>query len=212
MELLCQECAQFSFTNTYEFPSKRVQWVYNCHFSQLHHSLIFYCFNAPFNYWLCYSLSFINVLFVNLDCFFYRGFSFPYIHRNSVCFNDSVQFSRSVVSDSLRPHELQHARPPCPSPTPRVHLNSHASSQWCHPAISSSVVPFSSCSLSLPASGSFPVSQLFAWGGQSNPFLIFFPIFFLHRHRFYHWTKIFHFDIVKPSLWWFLLSSPGPQT
>ena len=98
MELLCQECAQFSFTNTYEFPSKRVQWVYNCHFSQLHHSLVFYCFNAPFNYWLCYSLSFINVLFVNLDCFFYRGFSFPYIHRNSICFDDSVQFSSVAQS------------------------------------------------------------------------------------------------------------------
>ena len=62
----------------------------------------------------------------------------------------SVQFSRSVVSDSLRPHELQHARPPCPSPTPRVHPNSRPSSRWCHPAISSSVVPFSSCPQSLP--------------------------------------------------------------
>ena len=79
----------------------------------------------------------------------------------------SVQFSRSVVSDSLQPHELQHARPPCPSPTPGVYPNSCPSSQWCHPAISSSVVPFSSCSQSLPASGSFPMSQLFAWGGQS---------------------------------------------
>ena len=78
-----------------------------------------------------------------------------------------VQFSHSVVSDSLRPHDSQHARPPCPSPTPRVHPNSHASSRWCHPAISSSVVPFSSCPQSLPASGSFPVSQLFEWGGQS---------------------------------------------
>ena len=77
----------------------------------------------------------------------------------------SVQFSRSVVSDSLRPHELQHARPPCPSPTPGVYSNSCPSSWWCHPAISSSVVPFSSCPQSLPASGSFPVSQLFAWGG-----------------------------------------------
>ena len=77
----------------------------------------------------------------------------------------SVQFSRSVVSDSLWPRELQHARPPCPSPTPRVHSNSHLSSRWCHPAISSSVVPFSSCPQSLPASESFPVSQLFAWGG-----------------------------------------------
>ena len=79
----------------------------------------------------------------------------------------SVQFSRSVISDSLRPHELQHARPPCPSPTPGVHSNSRPSSRWCHPAISSSVIPFSSCPQSLPASGSFPMSQLFAWGGQN---------------------------------------------
>ena len=71
----------------------------------------------------------------------------------------SVQFSCSVVSDSLRPHESQHARPPCSSPTPRVHPNSCASSWWCHPAISSSVVPFSSCPQSLPASGSFPMSH-----------------------------------------------------
>ena len=79
----------------------------------------------------------------------------------------SVQFSCSVVSDSLRPHESQHARPPCPSQTPGVLSNSCASSWWCHPAISSSVVPFSSCPQSLPASGSFPMSQLFTWGGQS---------------------------------------------
>ena len=79
----------------------------------------------------------------------------------------SVQFSRSVVSHSLWPHKLQHTRPPCPSPTPRVHPNSCPSSQWWHPAISSSVVPFSSCLQSLPASESFPMSQLFAWGGQS---------------------------------------------
>ena len=71
------------------------------------------------------------------------------------------------MSDSLRPHELQHARPPCPSPTPGVHPDSHPSSQRCRPAISSSVVPFSSCPQSLPASGCFPMSQLFAWGGQS---------------------------------------------
>ena len=80
----------------------------------------------------------------------------------------SVQFTCSVVSDFLQPHELQHARPPCPSPTPRVHSNSHPSSQWCHPAISSSVVPFSSCPQSFPASESFPMSQLFVWGGQST--------------------------------------------
>ena len=80
----------------------------------------------------------------------------------------SVQFSRSVVSNSLWPHESQHARPPCPSPTPGVHPDSHPSSQWCHPAISSSTVPFSSCPPSLPASESFPISQLFTWGGQST--------------------------------------------
>ena len=67
------------------------------------------------------------------------------------------------MSNSLRPHESQHARPPCPSPTPGVHSDSHPSSQWCHPAISSSVIPFSSCPKSLPASKSFPMSQLFAW-------------------------------------------------
>ena len=84
------------------------------------------------------------------------------------CYFSSVQFSHSVVSNSLRPHELQHARPPCPSPTPGVHPDSHPSSQWCHPAISSSVVPFFSCPQSLPASESFPMSQLFTWGGQST--------------------------------------------
>ena len=79
----------------------------------------------------------------------------------------SVQFSHSVASNSLWPHESQHARPPCPSPSPRVHSNSCPLSRWCHPAISSSVIPFSSCPQSLPASGSFPMSQLVAWGGQS---------------------------------------------
>ena len=81
-----------------------------------------------------------------------------------------IQFSPSVVSDScgsLWPHELQHTRTPCPSPTPRVYPNSCPLSWWCHPTISSSVVPFSSCPQSLPASGSFPMSQLFASGGQS---------------------------------------------
>ena len=78
----------------------------------------------------------------------------------------SVQFSRSVVFESLRPHEPQHTRPPCPSPTPGVHPNPCPLSQWYHPTISSSVVPFSSCPQSFPASGSFPMSQLFASGGQ----------------------------------------------
>ena len=97
---------------------------------------------------------FIFWLFILLS-FFHYSFS-------------SVQFSRSVVSDCLWPHELQHTRPPCPSPTPRVHSDSHPSCPWCHPVISSSVVPFSSCPQSLPASESFPMSQLFAWGGQST--------------------------------------------
>ena len=80
----------------------------------------------------------------------------------------SVQFSCLVVSDSLWPHESQQARPTCPSPTPGVHSDSCSSSQWCHPAVSSSVIPFSSCPQSLPASESFPMSQLFGWGGQST--------------------------------------------
>ena len=80
----------------------------------------------------------------------------------------SVQFSCSVVSDSLWPHESQHARPPCPSPSPGVHSDSCPSSPWHHPAISSWVVPFSSCPQSLPALESFPMSQLFAWGIQST--------------------------------------------
>ena len=84
-------------------------------------------------------------------------------YPNGVAFLWSIQFGHSVVSDSFWPHEPQHARPPCPSPTPGVHPNSCPSSRWCHPAISSSVVPFSSCLQSVPASGSFPVSQLFTY-------------------------------------------------
>ena len=80
----------------------------------------------------------------------------------------SVQFSHSIMSDSLQPHELQHTRLPSPSPTPGIHPNLCPSSQWCHPANSCSVVPFSSCPQSFPASGSFPMSQLFAWSGQST--------------------------------------------
>ena len=91
-------------------------------------------------------------------------------HHVYYCGQEPLQFNSvqsSVVSNSLRPHELQHARPPCPSPTPGVHIDSCPSSRWCHPAISSSVVPFSSCPQSLPASKSFPTSQVLAWGGQS---------------------------------------------
>ena len=82
-------------------------------------------------------------------------------------FSHSVQFSRSVVADSLRPHELQHTRPPCPSPTPGVYPNTYPLSRWCHPTILSSVIPFSSCPQFFPASGSFPMSQLLTSGGQS---------------------------------------------
>ena len=87
------------------------------------------------------------------------GFATIYFH--------SVQFTHSVVSNSLRPHELQHTRPPCLSPTPRVYPNPCPLSQWCHPTISSFIVPFSSCPQSFPASGSFQMSWLFASGGQS---------------------------------------------
>ena len=80
---------------------------------------------------------------------------------------NSVQFSHSIVSDSLRPHEPQHARPPCPSTTTRIYSNSCPLSWWCHPTISSSVIPFSSCLQSFPALGSFPMSQFFASGGYS---------------------------------------------
>ena len=90
-----------------------------------------------------------------------------FLIMDSISFS-SVQFSRSVMSDSLWPHESQHTRPPCPSPTPGVHSDSRPSSQWYHPAISSSVIPFSSCPQSLPASESFPMNQLFTWGGQST--------------------------------------------
>ena len=86
---------------------------------------------------------------------------------NTYAYAVHFQFSRSVVPNSSWPHEWQHARPPCPSPAPGVYSNSCPSSQWCHPAISSSVVPVFSCLQSLPASESFPMSQLFAWGGQS---------------------------------------------
>ena len=90
---------------------------------------------------------------------------YVYIHMYQI---RSDQISHSVLSNSLQPHESQHTKPPCPSPTPGVHCDSRLSSQWYHPAISSSVAPFSSCPQSLPASESFPMSQLFAWGSQST--------------------------------------------
>ena len=100
---------------------------------------------------------------IKLLCFLTKMILFIFNIRFS-----SVQFSRSVLSNSLRPRESQHTRPPCPSPSPRVHSDSRPLSQWCHPTISSSVVPFSSCPQSFPASESFPMSQLFTWGGQST--------------------------------------------
>ena len=126
------------------------------------------CFSAAPS--ICPTLSFPrcvhkSVLYVCVYCCPVNRFiSTSFLDSIYMC---SVQFSRSVVSDSLRPPESQHARPPCPSPTPGVHSDSLPSNRWCHPAISSSAVPFSSCPQSLPASGSFPVSQLFAWYGQS---------------------------------------------
>ena len=93
--------------------------------------------------------------------------NYLYVRKIYLKMFSSVQFSHSVVSDFSRPHELQHIRPPCPSPIPGVYPNSCPSSQWCHPAIISSVVPFSSCPQFLPASESFPMSQLLAGGDQS---------------------------------------------
>ena len=108
------------------------------------------------------SLSFLQGIFPT------QGSNPGLTHCRWIFYQPSVQFSHSFISNSLQPHELQHARPPCPSPTPGVHSDSCPLSQWCHPAISSSVAPFSSCPQSLPASESFPMSQLFAWGGQST--------------------------------------------
>ena len=130
-------------------------------------------------YWLSYQYSKVVQLYMYIYLFFSRFFSNVGYYRilsRITCAIQKVladyiyisQCSRSVVSDSLQPHESQHARPPCPSPTPWVHSDSCPSSQWCHPAISSSAVPFSSCPQSLPASESFLMSQLFAWGGQST--------------------------------------------
>ena len=122
----------------------------------------------PFHVWFCKKLSLCLYHFTFLSVIKERSsFSTSLPEFGVIAFLFSVQFSHSVVSNSLWPHESQHARPPCPLPTPRVYSNSCPSSQWWHPAISSSVIPFSSCPQSLPASGSFPMSQLFAWGGQS---------------------------------------------
>ena len=104
-----------------------------------------------------------------VQVYFWLSIIVLYIPRSGIAWSyGSVQFSFSVVSNSLWPHGLQHARPPCPSPTPGVHSNSCPSSRWCHSTISSSIVPFSFCLQSFPASGSFSMSQFFASGGQST--------------------------------------------
>ena len=119
----------------------------------------------------------------------------------------SVQFSRSVVSDSFWLHELQHAGPPCPSPAPRVHSNSCPLSRWCHIAISSSIVPFSSCSQSLLASESFPMSQLFTWGGQSIGVSALASVLPMHTQDWsLGWTDWICFAVQET-----LESSPTPQ-
>ena len=125
-----------------------------------------------FNLWLHAFLNYFYWIFAVKDkvisSLIFSFILFDVHTNNIVIFYISVQFSHSVMSDSLQPHELQHTRPPCPSPTPGVHSNSSLSSRWCHPAISSFVIPFASCPQSLPASESFPMSQLLAWGGQST--------------------------------------------
>ena len=117
--------------------------------------------------WDSFQLSSLSFLYLDLPEEHHRGEPLLSLTKISSLDIRLVQFSHSVTFNSLRPHESQHARPPCPSPTPGVHSNSCPLSQWCHPAITSSVVPFSSCPQPLPASESFPMSQLFTWGGQS---------------------------------------------
>ena len=128
-----------------------------------------------------------------------------------VYLSDSVQFSCSVVSDSMQPPALQHARLPCPSPTPGVCSNSCPSSQWCHPTISSSVVPFSSCLQSFPASGSFPRNQFFASGGQSIGVLASASVLPMNTQDWFPlgWTGWISLQSKTP--WSPLASSPTPQ-
>ena len=129
-------------------------------------ALLIYCFNTI--YWIIHYFPSALKCQIIGDIITYSDMSLFTKHSLFFSFSYcSVQFSRSVVSNSLRSHESQHARPPCPSPTLGVYSNSCPSSRWCHPANSSSVIPFSSCLWSFPASGSFQMSQLFTWGGQS---------------------------------------------
>ena len=138
--VLCNKCGIVQhYTLTWKETNKVLRSIY-CHLSLLtKFSLFFFLFSLILE-WKIFLLEWIS----------------------------SVQFSHSVVSNSLWPHESQPSRPPCPSPSPGVHSDSCPSSPWCHPAISSLVVPFSFCPQSLPASESFPMRQLFTWGGQST--------------------------------------------
>ena len=134
-----------------------------CYHSNILSSWISSFPSFPTELWLC-SLLFVFSLVLTIS--FLGGLLF-FSPLSNASFESSVQFSWSVMSDSLPPHGLQHARPPCPSPTPGACSNSCPSSQWCHPTISSCVIPFSSCLQSFPESGSFPMSQFFSSGGQS---------------------------------------------
>ena len=140
-----------------EFSQARVHWV-----SDASNHLI-----------LCSLLLLLPSMFPSIKVFYESALHIRWLKYWSFTFSpssESVQFSPSVVSDSLRPHGLQHTRLPCPSPTPRVYSNSCPLSRWCHPTISSFVTPFSSCLQSFPASGSSQMSQFFALGGQSLEF------------------------------------------
>ena len=153
-----------------------ISWVYCIGRQILYHWAIS---EVPLTYWWWYKVAqSCPTLCNSMDCSL-RGSSISGIFQARVPEWVAISFSLTspgqikyssitqVISDSLWPHGLQHARPPCPSPTPGVYSNSHPLSQWCHPVISSSVIPFSSCLQSFPASGSFPVSQLFTSCGQS---------------------------------------------
>ena len=167
-------CALFSASYLVLLPSLSVEVVlitsFLSHLTVLHASYLPSTFACP--RMLNHSCFSNHVLLLNATSSAKNWFIL-FVFSNPICLKllrfqfILVQFSCSVVSDSLQPHESQHARPPCPSPAPGVYSNSCLSSWWWHPAISSSVVLFSSCHQSLPASGSFPMSQLFAWGGQS---------------------------------------------
>ena len=150
-------------TSVFLLPSSPILCIYTCHIMVIM-ALTFFIIINIFHYNLFHYNLMLKCLWF---CYIHYLQNDHFNHVLMFYVFSSVQFSHSVTSESLRLHEPQHARPPCPSPAPRVYPNSCPLSRWCHPAISSSVVPFSSCPLSFPASGSFQMSQLFASGGQS---------------------------------------------